>query len=236
VARSEKDGRSRGTSLRFDAGSSATERRLHRRAGKAGVKFGVFIPVHHRAEDTASCEEIDRRGPRSGRRLRTDAVPANLLARRPRLGSIERENRQSRRRRRRPLEEKRRSNLFVSTAQNLSPRARDAPRIRRKATITGNGSFPRNTTPDVPRIYRLPQPWTRTGQKKKKKTISGTITKQARPASVISGYLSVDNFSFITMTIPLRDLPPTSTLSGTWMEFVKGSIILAGLSLEFYSA
>jgi len=64
-------------------------------------------------------------------------------------------------------------------------------------------------------------------------TISGTITSNRGTASIISGYLSVDKFSF-TINFPLDQGPTDVTFSGTFDgTSLKGSISVLGLSLDF---
>ncbi|PYU38375.1 MAG: hypothetical protein DMG53_26795 [Acidobacteria bacterium] len=64
-------------------------------------------------------------------------------------------------------------------------------------------------------------------------TISGTVTSKRGTASVISGYLSVDKFSF-TINIPLEGSTADVIFAGTFDgTSLKGSISVRGLSLEF---
>jgi hypothetical protein len=64
-------------------------------------------------------------------------------------------------------------------------------------------------------------------------TISGCLTSKRGTASVISGYLSVDKFSF-TINIPLEGSPADVTFSGTFDgTSLKGSISVHGISLDF---
>jgi len=64
-------------------------------------------------------------------------------------------------------------------------------------------------------------------------TISGTITSKRGTASIISGYMSVDKFSF-TINIAIQDSPADVTFSGTFDgTSLKGSISVQGFSLEF---
>src|SRR5712664_3844386 len=64
-------------------------------------------------------------------------------------------------------------------------------------------------------------------------TISGTITSKRGTASIITGYLSVDKFSF-TINIPRQASPAAVTFSGTFdASFLKGNIRVQGFSLEF---
>jgi len=64
-------------------------------------------------------------------------------------------------------------------------------------------------------------------------SISGTITSKRGTASIISGYLSGDKFSF-TINIPIEGSPADVIFSGTFDgTSVKGNIAVHGFSLEF---
>ena len=64
-------------------------------------------------------------------------------------------------------------------------------------------------------------------------TISGTLTSHRGTANIISGYLSVDKFSF-TINIVLDQGATDVTFSGTFDgTSLKGSISVLGLSLDF---
>ncbi len=64
-------------------------------------------------------------------------------------------------------------------------------------------------------------------------TISGTLTSKRGTASIISGYLSVDKFSF-TINLPIEGSPADVTFSGTFDgTSLKGSISVQGISLDF---
>ena len=64
-------------------------------------------------------------------------------------------------------------------------------------------------------------------------TISGSLTSKRGTASIISGYLSVDKFSF-TINIVLDQGPMDVTFSGTFDgTTLKGSIGVMGMSLDF---
>ncbi len=63
--------------------------------------------------------------------------------------------------------------------------------------------------------------------------ISGTLTSKRGTASIISGYLSVDKFSF-TINFPIGGSPADVTFSGTFDgTSLKGNISVQGFSLEF---
>jgi hypothetical protein len=64
-------------------------------------------------------------------------------------------------------------------------------------------------------------------------TISGTLTSKRGTASIISGYLSTDKFSF-TINIVLDQGATDVTFSGTFDgTSLNGSISVLGLSLDF---
>jgi hypothetical protein len=64
-------------------------------------------------------------------------------------------------------------------------------------------------------------------------TISGTLTSHRGTANIISGYLSVDKFSF-TINIVLDQGATDVTFSGTFDgTTLKGSIGVMGMSLDF---
>src|SRR5947208_9859411 len=64
-------------------------------------------------------------------------------------------------------------------------------------------------------------------------TISGTLTSKRGTASIISGYLSVDKFSF-TINIPIEGSPADVIFSGTFDgTSLKGTIRVQGISLDF---
>ena len=64
-------------------------------------------------------------------------------------------------------------------------------------------------------------------------SISGTITSTHGTASIISGYLSGDKFSF-TINIPIEESPADVIFSGTFDgTSLKGNIAVRGYSLEF---
>jgi len=64
-------------------------------------------------------------------------------------------------------------------------------------------------------------------------TLSGTTTSKRGTASIISGYLSADKFSF-TINIPIEGNPTDVVFSGTFDgTTVKGNIDVLGYSIEF---
>ncbi len=64
-------------------------------------------------------------------------------------------------------------------------------------------------------------------------TVSGTLTSKRGTASIISGYLSVDKFSF-TINIPIEGSPADVVFSGTFDgTSLKGNISVQGITIEF---
>jgi amidohydrolase family protein len=64
-------------------------------------------------------------------------------------------------------------------------------------------------------------------------TLSGTTTSKRGTASIISGYLSADKFSF-TINIPIEGNPTDVVFSGTFDgSMLKGNIDVMGYSIEF---
>jgi hypothetical protein len=64
-------------------------------------------------------------------------------------------------------------------------------------------------------------------------TVSGTLVSKRGTASIITGYLSGDKFSF-TINIPLDQGPTDVIFSGTFDgNSLKGSISVLGLSIDF---
>jgi hypothetical protein len=64
-------------------------------------------------------------------------------------------------------------------------------------------------------------------------TLTGTTTSKRGTASIISGYVSVDKFSF-TINIPIEGNPTDVVFSGTFDgSTVKGTIDVLGFSIDF---
>ena len=64
-------------------------------------------------------------------------------------------------------------------------------------------------------------------------TLSGTTSSKRGTTSIISGYLSVDKFSF-TINIPIEGNPTDVVFSGTLDgNTLKGTIDVMGYSIEF---
>jgi len=124
------------------------------------------------------------------------------------------------------FEEKTKIKFVFVDGHKFEVREPEKPKDPPKGDITGKWKLS-YTTPDGPEESTADLTMDKDG------TISGTITSKRGTASVISGYLSVDKFSF-TIDIPLRGSPADVTFSGTFDgTSLKGSISVQGLSLEF---
>jgi hypothetical protein len=99
---------------------------------------------------------------------------------------------------------------------------KDAP----KGNITGKWKLT-YTTPEGPEESTLDLEMATDG------TLSGTTTSKRGTASIISGYLSADKFSF-TINIPIEGNPTDVIFSGTFdSSTLKGNIDVMGYSIEF---
>ena len=102
----------------------------------------------------------------------------------------------------------------------------EKPKDPPKGDISGNWklSF---TTPDGPEESTADLAMEKDG------TITGTVTSKRGTTSVITGYLSVDKFSF-TINILLEGSPADVTFSGTFDgTSLKGNISVQGFSMDF---
>ena len=196
---------------------------------KAGVKFAFYSGGITAPKDTlkAAKKSID-----AG--LTTDAAlraltlsPAEIFGVADRLGSIENGKIAN-------LvvtdgdlfEEKTKIKLVFVDGHKFEVREPEKPKDPPKGDITGKWKLS-YTTPDGPEESTADLSMEKDG------TISGSIRSKRGTASVISGYLSVDKFSF-TINIPLQGSPADVTFSGTFDgTSLKGSISVQGLSLEF---
>jgi hypothetical protein len=103
----------------------------------------------------------------------------------------------------------------------------EKPKDPPKGDITGKWKLS-YTTPD-----NGPEESTADLTMDKDGTISGSITGRLGTASIISGYLSADKFSF-TINIPINESPADVIFSGTFDgTSLKGNISVLGYSLEF---
>jgi len=124
------------------------------------------------------------------------------------------------------FEEKTKIKLVFVDGRRFEVREPEKTKQPPKGDITGKWKLS-YTTPDGPEESTADLSMDKDG------TISGSLTSKRGTASVISGYLSVDKFSF-TINIPLEGAPADVTFSGTFDgTSLKGSISVQGISLDF---
>ena len=125
------------------------------------------------------------------------------------------------------FEEKTKIKMIFVDGHRFEIREPEKPKDPPKGDITGKWKLS-YTTPDSG-----PDESTADLAMDKDGTISGTITSKRGTASIISGYLSGDKFSF-TINIPIEGSPSDVIFSGTFDgTSLKGDIAVHGLSLEF---
>ncbi len=125
------------------------------------------------------------------------------------------------------FEEKTKIKMIFVDGHRFEIREPEKPKDPPKGDITGKWKLS-YTTPDSG-----PDESTADMTMDKDGTISGTITSKRGTASIISGYLSADKFSF-TINIPIEGSPSDVIFSGTFDgTSLKGDIAVHGLSLEF---
>ncbi len=125
------------------------------------------------------------------------------------------------------FEEKTKIKMIFVDGPRFEIREPEKPKDPPKGDITGKWKLS-YTTPDSG-----PDESTADLAMDKEGTISGTITSKRGTASIISGYLSADKFSF-TINIPIEGSPSDVIFSGTFDgTSLKGNIAVHGLSLEF---
>src|SRR5882762_8823852 len=124
------------------------------------------------------------------------------------------------------FEEKTKIKLVFVDGRRFEVREPEKPKEPPKGDITGKWKLS-YTTPDGPAESTADLAMEKDG------AISGTLTSKRGTASIISGYLRVDKFSF-TINIPLEGSPADVTFSGTFDgTSLKGSISVQGISLDF---
>ena len=124
------------------------------------------------------------------------------------------------------FEEKTKIKLVFADGHRFAVREPEKPKEPPKGDISGKWKLS-YTTPDGPEESTADLAMDKDG------TISGSLTSKRGTASLISGYLSVDKFSF-TINIPLEGSPADVTFSGTFDgTSLKGSISVHGISLDF---
>ena len=124
------------------------------------------------------------------------------------------------------FEEKTKIKFVFVDGRRFEVREPEKPKEPPKGDITGKWKLS-YTTPEGPEESTAELTMDKDG------TISGTVSGKRGNASIISGYLSVDKFSF-TINITLDEGPADVTFSGTFDgSSLKGSISVLGLSLDF---
>jgi len=124
------------------------------------------------------------------------------------------------------FEEKTKIKMVFVDGRRFEVREPEKPKEPPKGDLTGKWNLS-YTTPDGPEEATADLVMDRDG------TISGTVTGKRGTASVISGYLSEDKFSF-TINIPLEGSTADVIFAGTFDgTSLKGSISVRGLALEF---
>jgi imidazolonepropionase-like amidohydrolase len=124
------------------------------------------------------------------------------------------------------FEEKTKIKMVFVDGHRFEIREPEKPKEPPKGDVTGKWKLS-YTTPEGPEESTADLSMDKDG------TISGSITSKHGTATVISGYLSADKFSF-TINITLDQGPTDVIFSGTFDgTTLKGSISVVGLSLDF---
>jgi len=124
------------------------------------------------------------------------------------------------------FEEKTKIKMVFVDGRRFEVREPEKPKDPPKGDLSGKWKLS-YTTPDGPEESTADLAMEKDG------AISGTLTSKRGTASIISGYLSVDKFSF-TITIPIEGSPSDVTFSGTFDgTSLKGSISVQGISIDF---
>jgi imidazolonepropionase-like amidohydrolase len=124
------------------------------------------------------------------------------------------------------FEEKTKIKFVFVDGRRFEVREPEKPKDLPKGDIAGKWKLS-YTTPDGPEESTADLAMEKDG------TISGTVINKRGNASIISGYLSVDTFSF-TVNFPIEGSPTDVIFSGTFDgTSLKGNIRVQGISLEF---
>jgi len=124
------------------------------------------------------------------------------------------------------FEEKTKIKMVFVDGRRFEVREPEKPKEPPKGDITGKWKLS-YTTPDGPEESTADLTMDKDG------TISGTTTSKRGTASIISGYVSMDKFSF-TINIPIQGSPADVIFSGTFDgTALKGTIRVPGISLDF---
>jgi imidazolonepropionase-like amidohydrolase len=125
------------------------------------------------------------------------------------------------------FEEKTKIKIVFVDGHRFEIREPEKPKDPPKGDISGKWKLS-YTTPD-----NGPEESTADLTMDKDGTISGSITGRLGTASIISGYLSADKFSF-TINIPIQESPADVIFSGTFDgTSLKGNISVLGISIDF---
>lgn len=124
------------------------------------------------------------------------------------------------------FEEKTKIKMVFVDGKRFESHEPEKPKEPPKGNMTGKWKLA-YTTPEGPEESTLDVEMASDG------TLSGTTTNKRGTASIISGYLSVDKFSF-TINIPIEGNPTDVVFTGTFDgSSLKGNIDVMGYSLEF---
>ena len=124
------------------------------------------------------------------------------------------------------FEEKTRIKMVFVDGRKFEVREPEKPKDAPKGDLSGKWKLS-YTTPDGPEESTAEFVMEKDG------TISGSVTGKRGTASIISGYLSADKFSF-TINIPIEGSPADVIFAGTFDgTSLKGNISVQGISLEF---
>jgi imidazolonepropionase-like amidohydrolase len=124
------------------------------------------------------------------------------------------------------FEEKTKIKMVFVDGRKFEVHEPDKPKDPPKGDISGKWKLS-YTTPDGPEESIADFAMEKDG------TISGTVSSKRGTATIISGHLSVDKFSF-TINIPIEGAPADVNFSGTFDgTSLKGSISVQGFSLDF---
>ena len=124
------------------------------------------------------------------------------------------------------FDEKTKIKMVFVDGKRFEAREPEKPKDPPKGNMTGKWKLA-YTTPEGPEDSTLDLDMASDG------TLSGTTTSKRGTASIISGYVSVDKFSF-TINIPIEGNPTDVVFTGTFDgSTMKGNIDVMGFSIEF---
>jgi hypothetical protein len=124
------------------------------------------------------------------------------------------------------FDEKTKIKMVFVDGKRFESREPEKPKEPPKGDMTGKWKLA-YTTPEGPEESTLDLDMASDG------TLTGTTASKRGTASIISGYLSVDKFSF-TINIPIEGNPTDVVFTGTFDgSTLKGNIDVMGFSIEF---